>query len=93
MPDRVFGDELEQRRLPEVIAALEHDAFVHEVRMAREMSAQSVEIAVVGENHGRAKLRVLDAGDVGAVELRALVALDVLLEARPSVEAVLARTS
>ncbi len=91
VPDRILGDELEQRRLPEVIAALEHDAFVHEVRMEREMSAQAVEIAVVGENHGRAKRFVLDAVDVGAVELRALVALDVLLEPRPSVEAVLAR--
>ena len=69
MADRVLCDELEERRISKVVAALEHDALADHTWMAEEVVAQTIHIAIVEEIDGVAKDRIVDSLVMRAIKL------------------------
>jgi hypothetical protein len=48
-PNRIFRDELEQRRIPEVVAAFEQDTLADQRRMGIEVRPQAVNVTGIEE--------------------------------------------
>ena len=89
--DGIFGDELNERRIVEVVPALKRDVLVYEFGMQLEPGAETLRVAGVDQIDGVTEDGVLDAfvmRQVEAVGERGL--LNVTLEARPAGIAALA---
>src|SRR5262249_321359 len=89
MPNGVLGDELQESWISEVVAAFEGDALASEARMAAEVLAQAVDVAVIEELHRAPEGRALDALVMRAIEGIAAGGGHMALQARPTRETVL----
>ena len=55
MANRILGDEFEQSWITKVVAALENDVLMHDIRMLLQVGPQSRYIACIEKIHGATK--------------------------------------
>ena len=84
MAHRVLGNELQQRRIPEVVTAFEQDPLTDETRMVHQMDAQTIRIAIVKQVYRTAERRVFNPLVLRKVKTRAVGFLDMSSEPCPA---------
>ena len=85
--NRIFGDELQQRWIIEVVPAFERDVLMHQLGMPLQISAQSCHVPGIDKIHGASKNGVFNSFMVGQIQLIGERGFfDMPFQARPSWE-------
>ena len=92
MPNRILGNELQQRRAMKVIPTLEFDMLMNKLRMLFQMIAQSCRVSRIKQIHRSTKHGIFNSLMVRQLQAaREFRRLHMRLQPRPAFEAVLAR--
>jgi hypothetical protein len=61
VPDRILRNELEQRGISKIVAAVERYALAHNARVHAEVASQPIDVCVVDQFQRQSEDRIIDA--------------------------------